>query len=289
MFRIIGGDNKQYGPVTAPEVQEWIRLGRAGAQTQAQREGETEWKPLGSFPEFTDAFAGSASSTVGEAPSPGASPAALPSAEVPLDADRLAEEAMGRTDRVAIAEALGRSWDLLKADFWPIVGVTALITLLVVLVHSALVGVFVTGPFVGGLNWYLLKKLRGQPAQLSDAFAGFSSDFLQLFLGFLVSALLIGIGTILCVLPGIYLAVAWQFMFLLIMDHKLEFWPAMEVSRKVITKNWWGFFGFAIICALLNLLGTICCIVGVFVTIPWTMLAFVCLYENRFGPAPANR
>jgi hypothetical protein len=285
MFRIIGGDNKQYGPASVQEVREWIRLGRAGAETQAQRDGETEWRPLGSFSEFADAFAGAVSTVEGI---PGDSPA-LPPVGVPPEPDRLAEEAMARTDRVGIGEALGRSWEILKADFWPIVGVTALISLLLGLVHSALVGVFVTGPIVGGLNWYLLKKLRGQPAQLSDAFAGFSSDFLQLFLGFLVSSFLIGVGVILCVLPAIYLAIAWQFTLLLIMDHKLEFWPAMEVSRKVITKNWWGFFGFAIVIALLNLLGALCCIVGGFVTIPWTMLAFVCLYENRFGPVPANR
>src|SRR5262245_59279822 len=99
MFRIIGGDNKHYGPVPAGEVQEWIRLGRAGAQTQAQREGETEWKPLASFPEFADAFAGSALSGMGGAPSPEASPA-LPPAGGPPDPDRLTDEAMARADGV---------------------------------------------------------------------------------------------------------------------------------------------------------------------------------------------
>lgn len=287
MFRIIGGDSKQYGPVAAQEVHEWIRLGRAGAQTQAQREGETEWKPLASFPEFADAFAGSASGAMSAATAD-VSPLAPP-AGTPPDPDRLAEEAMARVAGVGIGDALGRGWDLLKADFWPIIGVSALVTVLASIAHSAFIGILVTGPLVGGLNWYLLKKVRGQPAQLADAFAGFSSDFLQLFLGFLVSALLVSLGVILCVIPGIYLAVAWQFMLLLIMDHKLEFWPAMEVSRKVISRHWWGFLGFAIVSGLLNLAGSLCCVVGVFITIPWTLLAFVCLYENRFGRAPATR
>jgi len=285
MFRIIGGDSKQYGPVTAEEVREWIRLGRAGAQTQAQREGKTDWQPLSSFPEFADSFAGSAAT--------GTAPSALDAAPLrpdagPVDPDRVAAEAMAAVDGVYMGDALGRAWDLLKADFWPIVGVTALVTIILACAHSAFIGILVTGPLIGGLNWYLLKKLRGQPAGMAEAFAGFSSDFLQLFLGFLVVVLLVSVGTILCVLPGIYLAIAWQFTLLLIMDRKLEFWPAMEVSRKVISKNWWGFFGFAIVTALINTAGLACCGVGIFVTIPWTMLAFVCLYEDRFRPAPVN-
>jgi len=34
MYTIIGGDQKQYGPVTAEELRRWIAEGRADAQTQ---------------------------------------------------------------------------------------------------------------------------------------------------------------------------------------------------------------------------------------------------------------
>ena len=42
MFKIIGGDGQQYGPVAMEELLKWIAAGRANAQTMAQREGETE-------------------------------------------------------------------------------------------------------------------------------------------------------------------------------------------------------------------------------------------------------
>jgi TM2 domain-containing membrane protein YozV len=54
MYKIIGADGRQYGPVSAVQVREWITAGRANAQTMAQAEGATEWKPLGSFTEFAD-------------------------------------------------------------------------------------------------------------------------------------------------------------------------------------------------------------------------------------------
>jgi uncharacterized RDD family membrane protein YckC len=52
MFTILGADGKEYGPVTAGKIAEWIAGGRANLQTQARRDGETEWKTLGDFPEF---------------------------------------------------------------------------------------------------------------------------------------------------------------------------------------------------------------------------------------------
>ena len=42
----------------------------------------------------------------------------------------------------------------------------------------------------------------------------------------------------LCILPGIYLGVAWIFTEALVIDKKLEFWPAMELSRKVVSRHW---------------------------------------------------
>jgi hypothetical protein len=52
MFKIIGGDGRQYGPVSADQIRQWIAEGRANMQTMALAEGSTEWKPLSQFPEF---------------------------------------------------------------------------------------------------------------------------------------------------------------------------------------------------------------------------------------------
>jgi TM2 domain-containing membrane protein YozV len=52
MYRIVGKDGQQYGPVAAEQLRAWIAENRANAQTLAQAEGMPDWKPLGSFPEF---------------------------------------------------------------------------------------------------------------------------------------------------------------------------------------------------------------------------------------------
>jgi GYF domain 2 len=52
MYRIIGADGNQYGPISADQLRQWIAEGRANAQTKVLAEGTMEWKPLSEFPEF---------------------------------------------------------------------------------------------------------------------------------------------------------------------------------------------------------------------------------------------
>lgn len=52
MYKIIGADGNEYGPVTTGQLREWMAQGRVSAQTRAREEGGSDWKSLGSFPEF---------------------------------------------------------------------------------------------------------------------------------------------------------------------------------------------------------------------------------------------
>ncbi len=271
MFKIIGGDGRQYGPVTAEELREWFAAGRANAQTLIQREGESDWKPLSAFGEFADALAAKlpAQLPAPEAPPPSSAP----------DPVALADEVLARGCEVNIGSCIGRAWDLFTADFWPMIGVSALVLLIV-----GTIGIL-AGPLLGGLFWYYLKKIRREPAEVSDAFAGFNQAFVPLFLGALVVGLLASLGFMACILPGIYLAVAWKLTLPIIIDKRLGFWDAMEVSRKVLTRCWWSFFLFLILCALINIGGALLCGIGIFFTWPLTMLALTFLYEDFFGRA----
>jgi hypothetical protein len=56
MYKIVGADNREYGPVTQEEVLQWIAQGRANSQTIARAEDGGAWKPLGTFDEFKAAL-----------------------------------------------------------------------------------------------------------------------------------------------------------------------------------------------------------------------------------------
>ena len=58
MYKVMGTDGKEYGPVSAEALRQWIAERRAAWETRVQAEGTTEWKPLSAFPEFSAALAG---------------------------------------------------------------------------------------------------------------------------------------------------------------------------------------------------------------------------------------
>jgi hypothetical protein len=57
MYQIIGGDQKEYGPVAAEEVREWIKQRRLNASSLVRSENATDWRPLSAFPEFSSTLA----------------------------------------------------------------------------------------------------------------------------------------------------------------------------------------------------------------------------------------
>ena len=267
MYKIIGADGREYGPVSADQLRRWIAEGRANAQSRVQPVGGTEWKALGEWPEFADV------------PRP---TAAVPPRITGVNGEQLAAEILARDYHLRIGNCVARGWTLVMSNFWLFVGATLVANLIV-----GTVGL-IAGPMMGGLYWMMLKKVRGQRAEFGDTFAGFSIAFLPLFLGALVTGLLGMVGFLLCVLPGIYLVIGWKFTLPLIVDKKLDFWPAMECSRKVVTRHWWKLFGFGLVLLLINLLGLICCFVGSLVSVPVTIAATMYAYEDIFGSRPTT-
>jgi hypothetical protein len=57
MYKILGGDGKEYGPVSADVLRQWIAQGRAIASTKVQPEGSADWIPLSQLPEFASSLA----------------------------------------------------------------------------------------------------------------------------------------------------------------------------------------------------------------------------------------
>ena len=273
MYKIIGADGREYGPVTADQLRQWIRDGRATAQTKVQVEGATDWKTLAELPEFADAL-----------PRSGTGPSTPPVVNA-VNAEALAAEILARDYRIEIGRCISRGWELVKSDFWMFVGAAFLAGLIN---RAGPLALIIGGPMMGGLYALYLKKMRGQPATFGDAFNGFTAAFVPLMLTKIVSTLLTVLGCLFCILPGIYLAVAWVFALPLVIDKKIDFWQAMELSRKVVTKHWWVMFGFLIVCGLVILLGVALCCVGVFVATPVVQAALMYAYEDIFGAKPTS-
>jgi hypothetical protein len=277
MYRILGADGKEYGPVSADVVRQWITQGRANALTRIRTEESTEWNSLSELPEFAADLAAKSAETAQQPFAPGPAAASAETSAI-----------LARDYHLEIGSCFSRGWDLVKNHFWLTVGATFLIHLVAGAAGAIpVVGMALTYVFVGGLDWMFLKLIRGQKAEVGDAFSGFNLAFGPLALFSLVGQLLVALGVLCCILPGIYLGIAWMlFTPLVILDKRLEFWPAMELTRKVVTRHWWQVFGFALVCALVLICGMLLCVIGVFIAMPIVKAAMVYAYEDIFGEQP---
>jgi hypothetical protein len=268
MFTIIGGDGREYGPVTAEQVRSWIAGGRANRDTKIKAAGTDTWKTIADFPELTDGAQA------------GGFAASAPVAAAPA----------GTPSKLDIISCYERSWALLKANFWALFGVSFMMALIYAcLGYSHFWGLFFVSPILGGVfaaghYYYFLLKIRGQPASLGDAFAGFTKAFFTLLVAALVAWVFIIVGLFCLIVPGVYLAFAYAFTYILAVDKGLGFWEAMETSRRTITPQWWRVFGLILLGIPFFLLGLAALGVGVFIALPLIVGAFAYGYEDLCNP-----
>jgi uncharacterized membrane protein len=70
----------------------------------------------------------------------------------------------------------------------------------------------------------------------------------------------------------------------------MNFWEAMESSRKLVTKHWFLVFAFLLVIGLLAAAGVIACCIGIFVTMPIFFASIMYAYETIFsGSNPQGR
>jgi predicted Ser/Thr protein kinase len=282
----------KFAPPSSRKVEVDVRLDDVVLRA-LERDPERRYQQISQVKTAVDTIAGSA------APPPGGA-----------NAEALAQEILARDFNLDIRGCLRRGWALLRGNFWPLVGTTALMIALVSFASSiggaslrhspagsdsfeitSAFALLVWGPLMGGLFFYFLKKIRGEKSTVETAFCGFSRRFLHLFLAGFVATVLTWLGFLCLVLPGVYLMVAWMFALPLVIDKGLDFWAAMELSRKVVTKHWWKFLGLGIVLVLLCFAGVLACVVGVFVMSPLALAALMYAYEDIFGgmaPAAAS-
>jgi hypothetical protein len=212
MYKIIGGDGQEYGPVTEEDLRKWIAEGRLSAQSLAKAESDAEFRPLSTFPEFAGEL-GAALAAHGGSSSMGR--------EVDWSS---------RDYELDIGGCISRGWNLFANHLGILVGSCALCLVLIVIVFSLLgtiagviangffsvdvrvspafqivqscliniVAALVVGPLTGGLYHVFIQTVRGRPPGIGELFLGFQNGFSQLFIGNVVMAL----TYVVCFLPA---------------------------------------------------------------------------------------
>jgi uncharacterized membrane protein len=96
----------------------------------------------------------------------------------------------------------------------------------------------------------------------------------------IVTGIVVILGLVLLIIPGVILAIRLQYTTYLIVDKNLGPIEAIKKSWSVTRGNTWNLFFFGILLGLINILGMVCLLVGLFITIPLGMLATTFVYRK---------
>lgn len=195
------------------------------------------------------------------------------------------DEQFGRALRgqyeVRIGDWMSRGWTVFTKASGPFLGFAAIFWLL--LVFPPHVGIVLSPVMAGGFYLSALKARRNETLSFTDFWLAFN-EFISLSLAGLVSFAFMFAGLCTLGLVTIYLWVAYQFAYTLIVDRRMEFWDALEASRKAVTKQWIGLFAFALCLFMLNLVAFLVTLsLGLIVTLPFTACVLVEAYADIFG------
>jgi uncharacterized membrane protein len=210
MYKIIGGDGQEYGPVTDADLRKWIAEGRLSSQSLAKGEGDANFRSLSTFLEFAEALGTSA--VAYGAPAPSQAPVDWSTRDYALD----------------IGGCISRGWNLFANNLGILLGSTLLYILMIFITFAIVGGILgiilaafpkemtqtvtiqfsrdlVTrivdslgaGPLTGGLYYIFVRAMRGQQTGVGELFIGFQRMFPQLFLGYLIFTLTAAV----CVAP----------------------------------------------------------------------------------------
>ncbi len=193
-----------------------------------------------------------------------------------------AELSAPRAVQVRTGDWIGQGWQLVKADM-----VNFILMSLVLLALNAVLPLILQGALNAGMYMVCMKKLAGKRTEFGDLFKGFNF-FVPTLVASLLIALFVSGGFLLCIIPGLVLSAMYQFTYLFIVDRKMEFWPAMQASHAIVKNDYFGFTLFLLAVGLIHVLGVLCCLVGLLVTIPIQFVAVTAAYRDLVGFSPSS-
>lgn len=186
---------------------------------------------------------------------------------------------------------ISAGWDTFKKRGWFFIG----ITLLTIVIEVALRAV--TAPLTGSEQYVALiinilfgtlisiglvsifLKATGAPESVTFSDLWHPASYWYYLGAELLSGLCIALGFILLIIPGLILAIMWFFVKYLVIDKNLTPIAAMKESARMTKGHRWDLLAFLLLIIIINIIGVLCIVVGLLITIPVTGLATAHAYR----------
>ena len=188
-----------------------------------------------------------------------------------------------QTGEINISKWIMNGWDLVIKDFGEFLLLSFIyIVLLTVAFSTWIIGLILAGPLTAGFFYIIFNRIRGKEFYIGDIAKGFEV-FVAAVLADILISVFVGIGFTLLIIPGIIVSALYMFAFPLIIEKKMDFWQAMETSRKAVTKNIFELSVFMLALYIFLFIGILLLLVGFFVALPIVLAAIAYAYCDLIG------
>jgi hypothetical protein len=193
------------------------------------------------------------------------------------------EEAAADVNDFALMDTLKEGFELSKPYLGLLIG--GFLVLILAMMAAGMIpfgSLVLGGPLLAGMTIVSLRIANGSPVEFGNFFDGFKK-FVPLMLLNIVVGILVGLGAVLLLIPGLYLAIAWSMATTICIDRDEDFWPAMMASMQVVNGNFGKIFLWMLLLGAVNFVGALACGLGMFVTAPVTGVATAVFYKKLLG------
>ena len=188
---------------------------------------------------------------------------------------------------VSIKESLKFGWNAFKKDVWVYVGATAVVLVASVVISKIgedvplvnIVGTVLSWWLFLGLTRMTLNSYAGLPVKFEMLFKESWNVLWRYALASIVSLIIIGIGLILLIVPGIIAQVMLCLAAFLVLEKSMKPIEALKESRRMTKGKRWDLFLFILVLILINVVGALPFGLGLLVTLPVSLLAFAHVYK----------
>jgi uncharacterized membrane protein len=142
---------------------------------------------------------------------------------------------------------------------------------------GAVYSILLVSPVNYGVSFSYLKAARGDRLEIKNMFEAFQNYWNAVLASLLVTVIVI-IGFILLIVPGIIFACKLAFTPYLVVDRKMEVIEAVKGSWNMTNGHAGKVFLIGLLGVPICIAGLICCGIGIILSIMWISMAFASLY-----------
>jgi len=134
-----------------------------------------------------------------------------------------------------------------------------------------------------GVTKSLIAFADGKKPAIGELFSCFDKRIVTVFVAGILYSLMVFLGTLLLIVPGIILGIKFMFFGYFIVDKNAGIMESFKMSSALTDGSKTNIFLFALLLWLINAAGALCLGIGLIITIPLSMVAVAYVYRKLEG------